>query len=255
MTLEPRRTKHTDFASLDDAGTLRHLELADGLELRKESVPIGVLLVIFESRPDVLPQVVIPSLPLWVLLGLWLPVGAHAPPLISPPQVAALAVASGNGLLLKGGKEAAHTNAVLHRVLAAAIEASSGGRVAGAVVGLVEGREAITPLLELDHEIDLVIPRGSNEMVQVVMPLPSHSPPTSPLISPLISSLISPLTSPLTSPLSSLLSSLLSSPISSHLSSRCSRSCARRASRRSATPTASATCSSTRRPSCPRRRS
>jgi delta-1-pyrroline-5-carboxylate synthetase len=106
-------------------------ELAEGLVLRQVSSPIGVLLVIFESRPDVLPQ------------------------------VAALALKSGNGLVLKGGKEATRSNRVLHRVLREAI-----APLPASCVELVETRTQIAELLELDELIDLVIPRGSNSLVR-----------------------------------------------------------------------------------------
>jgi len=119
--------------------TRRHVEIARGLTLMQETVPIGVLLVIFESRPDVLPQ------------------------------VAGLSIASGNGVLLKGGKEAARTNAVLHATLCDAIATCTGGRVSPEVLGLVEGRDEIAALLKLHKDIDLVIPRGSNDMVQSIM--------------------------------------------------------------------------------------
>jgi delta-1-pyrroline-5-carboxylate synthetase len=111
---------------------VRATHLGDGLELEQVTAPIGVLLVIFESRPDALPQ------------------------------IAALALRSGNGLLLKGGKEAAHSNRVLHGIITEALEPD----VPAAAIGLVEGRAAIAELLELDDVIDLVIPRGSGALVR-----------------------------------------------------------------------------------------
>jgi delta-1-pyrroline-5-carboxylate synthetase len=111
-------------------------ELADGLMLDKQSCSIGVLLVIFESRPDCLPQ------------------------------IAALAIRSGNGLLLKGGKEASHSNALLHRIIVDAVYAASEGKVDRSVIGLVTSRADIPNLLKMDKYVDLVIPRGSGAMVQ-----------------------------------------------------------------------------------------
>eukprot|EP00557_Chaetoceros_sp_GSL56_P005420 CAMPEP_0176490244 /NCGR_PEP_ID=MMETSP0200_2-20121128/7763_1 /TAXON_ID=947934 /ORGANISM="Chaetoceros sp., Strain GSL56" /LENGTH=794 /DNA_ID=CAMNT_0017887529 /DNA_START=201 /DNA_END=2585 /DNA_ORIENTATION=- len=113
-------------------------ELAVGLELTQITVPIGVLMVIFESRPD------------------------------SLPQISALALASGNGLLLKGGKEAAHSNAALHQVIGDAIVSASEGKVGREVIGLVKSREQIKDMLNLDDVIDLVIPRGGNALVQYI---------------------------------------------------------------------------------------
>ncbi|KAK6933104.1 Aspartate/glutamate/uridylate kinase [Dillenia turbinata] len=105
--------------------------LAAGLVLEKVTSPLGVLLIIFESRPDALVQ------------------------------IASLAIRSGNGLLLKGGKEAKRSNAILHKVITQAIPANVGKKL----IGLVTSREEIPELLQLDDVIDLVIPRGSNKLV------------------------------------------------------------------------------------------
>jgi delta-1-pyrroline-5-carboxylate synthetase len=113
-------------------------ELADGLELSLITVPIGVLMIIFESRPD------------------------------SMPQIAALALASGNGLLLKGGKEAAHSNAAIHKVIGDAIEEGSGGQIKRDIIALVTSRGQVADMLSLDDVIDLVIPRGSNALVSYI---------------------------------------------------------------------------------------
>jgi delta-1-pyrroline-5-carboxylate synthetase len=113
-------------------------EVADGLVLSQITVPIGVLMIIFESRPD------------------------------SMPQISALALASSNGLLLKGGKEAAQSNATLHNVIGSAIETASQGKVSREIIGLVTHRGQVADMLALDDVIDLVIPRGGNELVSYI---------------------------------------------------------------------------------------
>eukprot|EP00580_Thalassiosira_gravida_P005273 CAMPEP_0201652928 /NCGR_PEP_ID=MMETSP0493-20130528/44725_1 /ASSEMBLY_ACC=CAM_ASM_000838 /TAXON_ID=420259 /ORGANISM="Thalassiosira gravida, Strain GMp14c1" /LENGTH=795 /DNA_ID=CAMNT_0048129455 /DNA_START=128 /DNA_END=2515 /DNA_ORIENTATION=- len=113
-------------------------ELADGLILSQITVPIGVLMIIFESRPD------------------------------SMPQISALALASGNGLLLKGGKEAAHSNEAIHKVIGDAIEKGSGGKITREIIALVTSRGQVADMLKLDDVVDLVIPRGSNALVSYI---------------------------------------------------------------------------------------
>ncbi len=113
---------------------LARTELAPGLELERVTSPLGVLLVIFESRPDALPQ------------------------------VAGLALRSANALVLKGGSEATRSNRVLHRVITDALQPD----LPPEVIALVEGREAVAELLGLDGVIDLVIPRGSGQMVRQI---------------------------------------------------------------------------------------
>jgi glutamate-5-semialdehyde dehydrogenase len=116
--------------------TLSAVELDKGLELYKVSCPIGVVGVIFESRPDALVQ------------------------------ISTLCLKSGNAILLKGGKEAANTNQILFEIINNS--AVSCGMPAG-WLGLLQTREEVKGILKLDEYIDLIIPRGSNEFVKYIM--------------------------------------------------------------------------------------
>jgi glutamate-5-semialdehyde dehydrogenase len=116
--------------------TLSAQELDEGLELYQVTCPIGVIGAIFESRPDALVQ------------------------------ISTLCLKSGNGVLLKGGSEAAHTNRTLADLIVLASES------AGIPVGwlqLLETREDVREMLKMDESIDLLIPRGSNEFVKFIM--------------------------------------------------------------------------------------
>ncbi|XP_018303769.1 delta-1-pyrroline-5-carboxylate synthase isoform X1 [Mycetomoellerius zeteki] len=129
--------------SLNNVGrVLRRTRLADDLELEQITVPIGVLLVIFESRPD------------------------------SLPQVAALAMSSANGLLLKGGKEASHSNKYLMVLVKEALEKFG----ASNAISLVSTREDVGDLLSMEKHIDLIIPRGSSDLVRTIQEQSKHIP-------------------------------------------------------------------------------
>ncbi|MEL7664582.1 MAG: glutamate-5-semialdehyde dehydrogenase [Methanosarcina mazei] len=116
--------------------TLSTLELDDDLILYQVSCPIGLIGVIFESRPDVVPQVM------------------------------SLCLKSGNATIFKGGSEARESNRTIFDILVRAIE-STGGMPEGAFQ-LMETREEIMSLLSLDAYVDLLIPRGSNEFVKFI---------------------------------------------------------------------------------------
>jgi len=116
--------------------TLSAIEMDEGLELYRVSCPIGVIGVVFESRPDALVQ------------------------------ISTLCLKSGNAVLLKGGSEAAHTNRVLADTIAKAADAA--GMPAG-WIHLLETRQDVAEMLALDEQINLVIPRGSNDFVRYIM--------------------------------------------------------------------------------------
>ena len=126
------------LAEMDDPVGREQLrtELADGLTLSRVSCPIGVVGVVFESRPDALVQ------------------------------IAGLCLRSGNAVLLKGGREAARSNEALFEVLRDASEAAGMPR---GWAGLLTTREEISELLGLDELVDLIIPRGSNAFVRHIM--------------------------------------------------------------------------------------
>jgi glutamate-5-semialdehyde dehydrogenase len=125
-----------DVERLEDpvGKTLLARELDQGLILKNTTVPIGVIGVIFESRPDALVQ------------------------------ISTLCVKSGNVVILKGGSEALHSNRILFELIRAAAEATD--PIFKDTLHLVETREQIGELLKLDRWIDLMIPRGSNELVR-----------------------------------------------------------------------------------------
>ncbi|PSB11900.1 glutamate-5-semialdehyde dehydrogenase [Pleurocapsa sp. CCALA 161] len=112
-----------------------HRELDEGLILKRVTCPLGVLGIIFEARPEALIQ------------------------------ITSLAIKSGNGVILKGGKEAINSCQILTRVITQALAST---KVDPAAVQLLTTREEIKQLLELDQYIDLIIPRGSNSFVRYV---------------------------------------------------------------------------------------
>ncbi|KAI0012515.1 gamma-glutamyl phosphate reductase [Xylariaceae sp. FL0662B] len=126
-----------DVRDLDDPigkVTLR-TRLDDGLELTRVTCPIGVLLIIFEARPEVIAN------------------------------IASLAVKSGNAAILKGGKESTESFVAISKVISAALEKT---QVPNGAIQLVTTRDVIPQLLDLDQYIDLVIPRGSNDLVRYI---------------------------------------------------------------------------------------
>jgi glutamate-5-semialdehyde dehydrogenase len=126
---------------------LDEIELDQGLNLEKISVPLGVLTVIFEARPDAVTQ------------------------------IASLAIKSGNAVILKPGREVEHTAKAIVRVLRSALATEE---IPENAISLVLGRDEVNELLAMHDLVDMVIPRGSKVLVEYVqantrIPVLGHS--------------------------------------------------------------------------------
>lgn len=135
------------IAELDDpVGKTKYaMELDDNLELYQVTSSIGVIGVIFESRPDALVQ------------------------------IASLCLKSGNSVILKGGSEAQHSNKLLYDLIKKATSHLPDGWIQ-----LLEERQEVKALLDMDEYVDLIIPRGSNQFVRYIqdntrIPVLGHS--------------------------------------------------------------------------------
>ncbi len=114
---------------------LQRTELDSGLVLEKISCPLGLLAVIFEARPDAVTQ------------------------------ISSLALKSGNAVILKAGREVEHTATALVEIIRESLSQSA---VPPDAVTLVTGREAVRELLDMPDLIDMVIPRGSKQLVEFI---------------------------------------------------------------------------------------
>lgn len=127
-----------DVSKLEDPVNkqLFAIELDENLNLYQVSCPIGLITVIFESRPDVIPQ------------------------------ITSLIIKSSNAVILKGGSEAFYTNQVMVKVINESLKNIQ--EIPDNLISLVNTREDINELLKLDDLIDLIIPRGSNSLVKYI---------------------------------------------------------------------------------------
>lgn len=127
-----------DIANLDDpiGKILLKRQLDEDLILKKISCPIGVLGIIFEARPDVISQ------------------------------ISSLAIKSSNAVILKGGKESKNTNKKILAVINSALEKTNG--FPQNVIQQVFSREDVAQMLKCDQYINLIIPRGGNNLVKYI---------------------------------------------------------------------------------------
>ena len=126
----------------------KSMELDENLNLHQVSCPIGVIGAIFESRPDAVPQ------------------------------ISSLCLKSGNSVILKGGREAHNSNKVLVALLTEAIKKTNG--VPEEAVQMIETRSEVRDMLKEEKNINLIVPRGSNDFVKYIqdntkIPVLGHS--------------------------------------------------------------------------------
>ena len=124
------------------------MEMDQGLVLHRVSCPIGVIGAIFESRPDAVPQ------------------------------ISALCLKSGNAVILKGGREAQNSNRIIVSLIREAIRKVGSVPVGG--VQMIETRSEVADMLREEKNINLIVPRGSNEFVKYIqentrIPVLGHS--------------------------------------------------------------------------------
>jgi len=110
----------------------------NGLQIQKIRVPIGVIVIIYESRPNV------------------------------TADAAALCLKAGNAVILRGGKESIYSNIAIYRILASALEKAGLDKRCIQIIEVVE-REAVDYLLKADKYVDVVIPRGGESLIRAVV--------------------------------------------------------------------------------------
>ncbi|MGL6074911.1 MAG: glutamate-5-semialdehyde dehydrogenase [Fimbriiglobus sp.] len=155
LTLNPKRIAAMSeglrqVAALPDpVGEVREGHIRpNGLQVQKVGVPLGVIFFLYESRPNV------------------------------TADAAALCVKSGNAVILRGGKEALHTNTILHRILTQSLTNFGLPTEAVSFVNTTN-RDAVGHFLKMNGTIDLVIPRGGESLIRRVaseatMPVLKH---------------------------------------------------------------------------------
>lgn len=129
-----------DIIKLEDpvGKVLNEFERPNGLKIQKVATPLGVIAVIFEARPNV------------------------------TSDAAALCLKSGNTVILRGGKEAIHSNMTIAKIMRDAVECAG---MPKDVIQLVEdtSRESSTELMKMNRYVDVLIPRGGAGLIQAVV--------------------------------------------------------------------------------------